>query len=279
MRDHDVRRAVPESTVRGPTWPPDDDAVRGRRRGPRQGQLGTIPYAWISPGSAQRNLGILLPSEQSQLVANGAARSVPVGTVVARAGEHVTEVQIVTHGELELKAHVNGTRVTTAVVRSGGVIADIPLLIGAPMPYDAVASRDTELIALSRETWTQLLTSSPSLALRWMTSIARRLDDDRRRLVVITCKPLMAQVAYLLTTMCETDHDGSPVVKLSHTTMAHLLGVRRQSVSRVVAHLRAQGLVHTRYGVTLLVDPEGLRRVMGEEPLPTHSFGDSEMPP
>jgi len=54
------------------------------------------------------------------------------------------------------------------------------------------------MISLSRQRWAQLLTSSPLLSLRWMTSIARRLDDDRRRLVVVTSKPLVSQVAYLL---------------------------------------------------------------------------------
>jgi CRP-like cAMP-binding protein len=48
------------------------------------------------------------------------------------------------------------------------------LLLNAPMPFDAIASRDTELVTLSRQRWTELLTSSPDLALRWMTSIARR---------------------------------------------------------------------------------------------------------
>lgn len=56
------------------------------------------------------------------------------------------------------------------------------------------------MISLSRQRWAQLLTSSPLLSLRWMTSIARRLDDDRRRLVVVTSKPLVSQVAYLLPT-------------------------------------------------------------------------------
>ncbi len=83
------------------------------------------------------------------------------------------------------------------------------MLLGNPMPFDAVASRDTEMIAVSRQRWTELLASSPSLSLRWMTSIARRLDDDRRRLVVVTSKPLISQVAYLLLDLAETDHAGS----------------------------------------------------------------------
>jgi CRP-like cAMP-binding protein len=245
-------------------------APHQRRRAPDQ-----IPAAWISPTAAQRDLGLFLPAERAKLARNGTTRTVPAGTLIARAGKSVSNVRIVTDGELELKSRVNEHRVTMAVVRAGGVIGDIPLLIGAPMPYDAVASRETELIALSLPRWAQLLTSSPSLALRWMSSIARRLDDDRRRLVMVTTKPLIAQVAYLLITMCESDETGHPVTRLSHETMAHLLGVRRQSVSRVVAELRALGLIQTRYGVTLLLDPDGLRTMMGDDPLPSLAAEES----
>jgi CRP-like cAMP-binding protein len=228
----------------------------------------TWPHA-SPPNGRPHDLGLLLPTDRAELLRSGTARTVGAGTVVARAGHPVSEVHVVSRGELELKARVDGRRVTMGIVRAGGVVADIPLLIGAPMPYDAVASRETELIALSRPLWTQLLASSPSLALRWMSSIARRSDDDRRRLVMVTCRPLVAQVAYLLMSLCEEDERGRPVARLSHTSLAHLLGARRQSITRVVADLRAQGLIETRYGQTLLLDPEGLRQVMGQEPLPS----------
>jgi CRP-like cAMP-binding protein len=223
---------------------------------------------WISPASAERNLGILHRGELAQLRQFGTVRYVDAGTVVAASGSKVTQVQVVVDGELELRARLAEGRATMAVVRRGGVIADIPMLLDAPMPFDAIASRDTELIALTRQRWTQLLTTSPSLSLRWMTSIARRLDDDRRRLVVVTSKPLIAQVAYLLLDLVEDGDGGEPVVKLSHTTIAHLLGARRQSVTRVIGELKSRRLVESRYGHTLILDANGLRAVMGTEPLP-----------
>ena len=223
---------------------------------------------WISPASAERNLGLLRRSELAQLRKFGTVHYADTGTVVAASGSTVTHVQIVADGELELRARLDEGRATMAVVRTGGVIADIPLLLGAPMPFDAIASRDTECIALSRQRWTELLTSSPDLALRWMTSIARRLDDDRRRLVVVTTKPLIGQVAYLLLDLAEDDAPGQPVVKLSHTTLAHLLGARRQSVTRAMGELKRRGLVDSRYGSTVVLDPDGLRAVMGSAPLP-----------
>ena len=223
---------------------------------------------WISASSAKRNLGLLRPGELAQLRQFGTVHHAEAGTVVAASGSTVTHVQVVSSGELELRARLDQGRATMAVVRTGGVIADIPLLLHAPMPFDAIASRDTECIALSRQRWTELLTSSPDLALRWMTSIARRLDDDRRRLVVVTSKPLVGQVAYLLLDLAEEAPGPQPVVKLSHTTIAHLLGARRQSVTRVVGDLKRRGLVESRYGHTVILDEPGLRLVMGSTPLP-----------
>jgi len=225
----------------------------------------TLPAAattgrWISPTSAQQNLGPLRRGELTELRRSGMVRYVDAGTVVAAAGSPATHVQVVGDGELELMARRDVGRVTMAVVRTGGVIQDIPMLLGNPMPFDAVASRDTEMIAVSRQRWTELLASSPTLSLRWMTSIARRL-------VVVTSKPLISQVAYLLLDLAETDHAGRPVVRLSHTTMSHLLGARRQSVTRVIAELRRRRLVATSYGVTALLDDDGLRDVMGRDPL------------
>ncbi len=135
---------------------------------------------WISQSSARDNLGLLRRGEMAELRKVGTVRDVEAGTVVAAAGSPATHVQIVGDGELELMARQDGGRTTMAVIRSGGVIQDIPMLLGNPVPFDAVASRDTEMIALSRQRWTELLASSPSLSMRWMTSIARRLDDDRR---------------------------------------------------------------------------------------------------
>jgi CRP-like cAMP-binding protein len=237
--------------------------MTSERAGPRQ-----VGGRWISAASAERNLGILRRNELAELRRFGRLRHADAGSVVAAAGSSVSHVQVVADGELELRARLDSGRATMAVVRSGGVIADIPLLLRAPMPFDAIASRDTELIALSRQRWTELLTASPDLALRWMASIARRLDDDRRRLVVVTTRPLIAQLAFLMLDLAENGLAGQPVVTLSHTTMAHLLGARRQSVTRVMAQLKQRGLVESRYGHTVLLDTEGLRAVMGSEPLP-----------
>jgi CRP-like cAMP-binding protein len=223
---------------------------------------------WISQSSAETNLGLLTTSQMNALRRTGSSRHVDPGTVVASAGKQPTHIQVVCNGELELMTRLPAGRVTMALVRGGGVISDIPMLLEAPMPFDAVASRDTELILLSRKQWMQLLTSHPAICLRWMTSIARRLDDDRRRLVVVMTRPLIAQLAYVLLDLAERGPAGDSVVRLSHSTLAQLVGARRQSVTRAIGELRDQGLIETRYGVIDIIDDGGLRQVIGTDPLP-----------
>ena len=110
----------------------------------------------------------------------GSVRHVGAGTLLVAAGTPIRHVQVVAGGELQLCARVDGRRVTALLVRPGGVICDIPLLLEAPMPYDALATQDTEIISLTCDRWLSMLTLHQDLCLRWMLSIARRLDDDRR---------------------------------------------------------------------------------------------------
>jgi hypothetical protein len=76
---------------------------------------------WISAGSAERNLGLLRRGELAQLREFGAVRHVGAGTVVAASGSRVTQVQVVSTGEVELRARLDEGRATMAVVRTGGV--------------------------------------------------------------------------------------------------------------------------------------------------------------
>ncbi|GAC1609930.1 MAG: hypothetical protein NVS3B26_13930 [Mycobacteriales bacterium] len=112
------------------------------------------------------------------------------------------------------------------------------MLLRAAMPFDAIAARDTKLILLSRDRWIAALSSHPSICLRWITSIARRLDDDRRRLVILTTRPLIAQLAYVTLDHAESVPHGKLVLRPSQTTLVHLVGARRRSVTCGVAELR-----------------------------------------
>lgn len=219
--------------------------------------------SWTWRAIARQDFTPIGPADLRQLKGVAADRDVEEGTRLIAAGDRVDRVLIVGSGEVELLARAQDGRRVMAVVRKGGVIADIPLLLGTPMPFDAVVSRRGSVCELDQDALLTFLRTAPSISLRWMRSIAQRLDADRRRLLAMMSSDLTAQVAFLLLDHAEGDQHGTPVVRLSHEVMAQLLGARRQSVSRVLGELRQRGLLDTGYRQTVLLKPGELQAVAG----------------
>jgi CRP-like cAMP-binding protein len=202
-----------------------------------------------------------------RLVAVSSARTVKAGTVLARVGFHPSKVIVVQDGELELSVRTRAGRRIVALVRAGGVIADVPALCGTPMQLDAIAIRDSRVIEVDPERLIALLRSSPELSLRWIRSLAWRLLASQRHALALLREGLPAQVAAVLLLEQETDGDGYPKVQLSQEAIARLLGASRQSVSRILSGWRARGVVRTGYRSILLLDPQALTTIAGIGPV------------
>jgi CRP-like cAMP-binding protein len=219
--------------------------------------------SWSARAAARQDVAPFTGRDVAHIKAAAVEEYVQAGTRLLAAGETVDHVLVVGSGEVELLAHSPAGRRVMAVVRKGGVIGDIPLFLEAPMPFDAVVSRRALVCRLDRKALLAFLSSAPSASLRWMRSIALRLDDDRRRLLAIMTSDLTGQVAFLLLEHAEPGPEGDPVVHLSHDVIAQLLGARRQSVSRVIADLRERDLLATGYRQIVLRDPDGLQQIAG----------------
>jgi CRP-like cAMP-binding protein len=218
---------------------------------------------WSARAATRQDFAPFTRADIAHIKAAAVEEYVEPGRRLLAAGTHVDRVMVLGSGEVELLAQTHAGRRVMGVVRKGGVIGDIPMLLESPMPYDAVVSRRALVCELDRKAVTTFLSSAPAASLRWMRSIALRLEDDRRRLLAILTSDLTAQVAFLLLEHAEPDAGGRPVVHLSHDVIAQLLGARRQSVSRVIAELRERGVIATAYRQIVLEDPQGLQEVAG----------------
>jgi CRP-like cAMP-binding protein len=219
---------------------------------------------WIARAMARTDLTPLRSSDIEQLERVVKVRHEPQGTVLLTAGSTVEAVHVVRSGQVRLATRRPlGGRQLVGLIREGGVVGDIPMFCERPMPFDALTGAQTTILEISRPQLLALLTQSPSLALRWMTSLAKRLEQTQHRMVSLLTKDLTMQVALLLLDEREEQPGGGWVVRLSHGTIAQLLGVRRQSVSRVLSTLRAEGLVTSGYRTIVLRDLDRIGRVAG----------------
>lgn len=213
---------------------------------------------WIARSMARTDGSPLTANDILALEEACQPQRVEAGTVLLAAGDVVEAVHIVREGALHMTVR-NPTvgRQTIGLANPGDVVGDIAIFLGHVLPYDVIADTDATVLTITRERLMGLLASSPSMALRWTTSVAMRADEAQRRLVTLLTKDLSAQIATLLLDHRVLDDDAW-VVRMPHQTIAHLLGARRQSVSRVLGQMRRDGLVRSRYGAVELLDLEGV---------------------
>jgi CRP-like cAMP-binding protein len=220
---------------------------------------------WIARSMARTDLSPLTGADIISLEQACDPLRVEAGTVLFNEGAHVRKVHIVREGRVHLAIrNPNLGRQTVGLIGPGGVVGDIAVLTEQPMEFDAYADVDSTLLSIDRDRFVAMLAESPSLSLRWATSIAVRLQESQHRLVTLLTKDLAAQIATIL-----LDHrvreDSTWMVQMPHQTIAHLLGARRQSVSRVLGHMRREGLVRSRYGSVEILDLAGVARLAGED--------------
>lgn len=146
------------------------------------------------------------------------------------------------------------------IQRPGGVFGDIPLLCEMPFPYAAVARTNASLLKLSKESLTELLARHPAIALRWLSSVVKRLEQANRRIVELTVGDIRARTLALLADEL-VRIDKSRRVALTQGEIAALLGATRQSVNQVLGDLAKEGLLTQQYGGIEVIDPDAILRL------------------
>lgn len=220
---------------------------------------------WIAKAMARTDLAPLHADDIAGLSQICEVRRAEAGEVLLKAGEPVTAIIVVRDGEIHLAARPRvGGRQPIQRIRAGGVVGDIPMLCELPIPFDALAGCDATVLVLPRDELVGLLQQSPTLSLRWMMSLAKRFEQTQRRMVTLLTGDLDAQIASVL--LDEREHDAANgwVVRLSHATLAGMLGARRQSVSRALARFRKAGVVSGGYRLIKLHDLTELATLAGE---------------
>ena len=181
-------------------------------------------------------------------------RRVSAGTVVFHRDEHPGEVFIVESGQVALLRPRANQSSYLQRLGPGDVFGDVGLLLGHNAPVDALAIEDTTLLTVPESELMKLLSTRPTIAMRWMISMAKRLETLQDRLEELLAGPLDTQLATLLMRLA----DSEGVVAASQQTLAHLLGARRPSVARSLGQLEERGYICKQYREIRVLDNAGL---------------------
>lgn len=219
--------------------------------------------AWLAREFGRREYSPLSPADIAALSHTLRALNVEAGRRILSAGQPAEAAYIVESGEVELFVRRGGRRMLIGIQGVGGVFGDVPLLCDEPVPFNVTARTDAVLLEVGRAHLTELLAAHPAIALRWLTSVVKRLERAHRRVVELAVGDLRSRTLALLANEL-AGREGGPELRLTQEELAALLGARRQSVNKILRRLAGEGLIRQRYGQLDVVDPARILELAGE---------------
>lgn len=209
--------------------------------------------AWVARCVGRGEMVPLSASDVAALASRIQSRTYEFAERIFDGGAPSSGVWIVKSGRVELTVGSGKGRVVVQILRGGDVDGDVQHLLGHPMPYSAHALEDATLLFLSTADFEELMRRHPQVARRWLQTVAQRVAASQDRIIGLLGRGLSQQVASML-----LDESAEGIVELPQKTLAAMLGVRRQSLNRVLKSFERKGLIQVRYSAVDIINPIGL---------------------
>ena len=148
------------------------------------------------------------------------------------------------------KADMDGDSTLLKIAQPGDTLGYRPLLAEQNHRASAEVLKPCHICFIDRSTVRTLMASSPTLGLKFLKRAAVELGEAEERFHESVTLSVRARFAHLLIALQQkyghAGEDGSLVLELpvSRADLAAMLGVRRESVSRVIHELETEGLTH-----------------------------------
>lgn len=183
---------------------------------------------------------------------------VAAGGVFYRPGEPVG-IHLVADGLVRVSmASEEGRQVTVRYARRGDVLG-VPVTMAGSASVTAQAVTDAVVVATRPGVLPQLAQRDPRVGLWMAQELAARVEGLLHELAMNTFWPVRRRLArHLLDLAVDAQQGDELIVHASHQDLADHVGTVREVVARILAALRAEGMIRTDSDGIHLLDPHAL---------------------
>lgn len=151
-----------------------------------------------------------------------------------------------------------GKKLVVAVLEPGAIFGEMSM-VGQGMHNTFAESIDECLICvMSRIDVERLLTSKPKVALRFMETMAHRLQEAETKLEDLAFKSIPARLAGLLLKLAEDKNGRLRVMGYTHQDMAEMLGTYRETTTQTLNEFKHHGWIEIGRKQVQILDPAAL---------------------
>ena len=204
------------------------------------------------------------PALQHEFLARLQRRQYRAGQFIYVQGSTGTEMYRLISGTVKISVlRHDGRQITYTLFESGDCFGQTSLVDNEPRPQSTEAAATVEVGVLTKADFHALSEQYPAFvrAITRLLSAQLRVVAQNYEVASLDTLPVRI-VRKILQTYADAPRqsapDGSPLVRLSQSDLASMVGVSRQSVNRVLSQLQEVGLIQRGYGTLHITNMPGL---------------------
>ena len=187
-------------------------------------------------------------------------RGYPRGSVILFEDDPGDSLFIVKSGRVKVVlVGEDGREVILGMLGPSEHFGELSLIDSQPRSAHVIAVEDTQLIVLRREDFRRRIEESPTLAWALLTALSKRLRRADEQIGGLVLLDVHGRIARLL-----LDHaggDGQIEKKLTHQTIAQMIGASRETVSRAMREFQDRGMISVHRRQISVANRDTLERV------------------
>ena len=192
------------------------------------------------------------------------------GNVIVERDEEDQSVYFIMYGRVHVLNYSSAGRIVTySSLAEGGMFGEMAAIDGLPRSAWVCAVNDCMVIKISKEIFVSFLQKNPKFSMAVMRKLSKNLRELDERLVNILSMRAEQRVCVEIISMAKSNTVKSErycVVEMpTQSNFANLVGLSRETVSRVLIRLRSDGLVKISGNGLDILDRKGLEnRAFGQ---------------
>jgi CRP-like cAMP-binding protein len=185
-------------------------------------------------------------------------------------GDPSSWLGVVLEGRVKMIKHSEGGKdVVLDLIMPGEMLGEVAAFNGEPYPATAQAMEPTVVASIHRDDYLRLLKQYPALALRVMEELGHRLREAQELIKSMALERVERRIARILLKLAATagssKEDGIVIeMPLTRQDIAEMAGTTVETAIRTMSKFRKQGLVQTKRGRVIILEPHQLVKIAEE---------------
>ncbi len=171
-------------------------------------------------------------------------RSYPKNSVILFEDDPGDALYVVVSGRVKVVLiGEDGREVILSTMDKGNFFGEMSLIDDEPRSAHVIAMENSRLLVLRRDDFHRCLDTTPRIALGLLRVLSKRLRQADNQIGGLVLLDVAGRIARLLLQLADEGNGSVITAKLTHHTIAQMIGSSRETVSRTIRALIEQDLI------------------------------------